>query len=416
VPPSFSRTLRALDADTGASGRAGLFVAGTLLVAFGAWFGFAPLTVYASSDAARIEVDRQVRAVQASTDGTVASVQVSLGQLVRAGDVLVTFDARAEVFELEEARARRMGLDAQRSALDERLATAVRAREYGGGASAAAIAEAEARVADAEVDSRYRLQSAERARGLRASGAISDDEFIRMVALADGSVAAADAATGALRRLAREHARDDSDRGASLAELRTELARLGSECEMADAAARRLEVAVEQRTLRSLTDGVVAQLAPLVPGQFVETGEVVATVVPEGTLRVVASFPPAESLGRVAPGQAARLSLDGFPWTEYGTLPATVVQVAGEVRDGQVRVELALDPGAGGLRTSRIELRHGLPGRIDIAVEQCTPATLVLRIVGALVDGRGSPSDEPLRSRSSDDGAPLGASPSDHTR
>ena len=39
---------------------------------------------------------------------------------------------------------------------------------------------------------------------------------------------------------------------------------------------------------------------------------------------------------------AARLRLDSFPWTQYGSLATTVSRVASEVRDGRVRVELTV--------------------------------------------------------------------------
>jgi membrane fusion protein (multidrug efflux system) len=101
-------------------------------------------------------------------------------------------------------------------------------------------------------------------------------------------------------------------------------------------------------------------------------------VVPAGTLRVVAAFLPAVAVGRVQPGQAARLRLDGFPWAQYGSLAATVTSVATEARDGVIRVEL-------GLRSApptAMPLQHGLPGTVEVEVDRVSPATLVLRAVG----------------------------------
>ena len=78
-------------------------------------------------------------------------------------------------------------------------------------------------------------------------------------------------------------------------------------------------------------------------------------------------FPPAV-LGRIQPGQPARLRLDGFPWMQYGAVSATVASVASEVRDGWVRVELAVRPDA----APPIPLQH------------VSPATLLLRTAGRL--------------------------------
>jgi membrane fusion protein (multidrug efflux system) len=59
---------------------------------------------------------------------------------------------------------------------------------------------------------------------------------------------------------------------------------------------------------------------------------------------------------------------------------ATVLQAANEIRDGAVRVELAVDSTS----NPRVTIEHGLPGSVEIAVEQVTPLTLLLRTAGAL--------------------------------
>jgi len=115
----------------------------------------------------------------------------------------------------------------------------------------------------------------------------------------------------------------------------------------------------------------------------VRQGDTLGVVLPAGTLRVVASFLPAIALGRVQPGQPARLRLDGFPWAQYGSLTGTVTRVATEARDGVVRVELRLEH----TMQTAIPLQHGLPGMVEIEVERVSPATLVLRGVGKHLGG-----------------------------
>jgi multidrug resistance efflux pump len=105
--------------------------------------------------------------------------------------------------------------------------------------------------------------------------------------------------------------------------------------------------------------------------------------VPTGELRIVASFEPADALGRIQPGQPARLRLDGFPWTEYGSISATVTHVGSEVRDGRIRVELAVNPHS----ANRVPMQHGLPGTVQVVVERISPASLVLRVVGRGLGG-----------------------------
>ena len=83
------------------------------------------------------------------------------------------------------------------------------------------------------------------------------------------------------------------------------------------------------------------------------------------------------------PGQPARLRLDGYPWAQYGLVKARVSSVASEVRDGLVRVELGIEPEV----PAGIVLEHGLPGELEVEVETASPAMLVLRSVGKLVEG-----------------------------
>lgn len=119
---------------------------------------------------------------------------------------------------------------------------------------------------------------------------------------------------------------------------------------------------------------------------MVAAGQKLATVVPAGELMVVAEFEPSAALGKVRPGQTARLRLDGFPWAQYGSLAATVTQVAGELREQRIRVELtpaAALPGA-------FALQHGLPGAVEVDIEQVAPAVLALRAAGLLRAGAAS--------------------------
>lgn len=61
--------------------------------------------------------------------------------------------------------------------------------------------------------------------------------------------------------------------------------------------------------------------------------------------------------------------------------PATVANVAGEPRNGQVRVEFTIHPSP----ASQIPLQHGLPGTVEVEVDRLSPATLVLRAAGKLL-------------------------------
>lgn len=90
----------------------------------------------------------------------------------------------------------------------------------------------------------------------------------------------------------------------------------------------RLEDRVVRSEIRSPIDGVVHQLAATTPGQVVEPGKTVATIVPsEGGLLIEAQLSPRD-VGYVAVGQSAEINIDGFDVAQFGRLPGTVTFVS----------------------------------------------------------------------------------------
>jgi multidrug resistance efflux pump len=143
----------------------------------------------------------------------------------------------------------------------------------------------------------------------------------------------------------------------------------------------------------------VAALSPLKVGGFIRAGDQVAAILPVSAaasrerLRAVAEFSPFAALGRIHPGQPAWLHLAGFPWTQYGTLSATVTSVASDAtvsteaastntqQERRIRVELKLDPESAPL----IPIQYGLPGTAEVEVERISPARLIMRAAGQLM-------------------------------
>ena len=229
-----------------------------------------------------------------------------------------------------------------------------------------------ARAADEEAEVFTRLQ----ARGLPAQ-----IDVLRAKAEAQKRRAAADTLRLAVSRLDSDHRTQESDRKARLEGLRRDVTRLAGDMATAAATVERLAHEIERRRIRAPMAGRLGEVAELHIGSVVREGDRLAAVVPRGDLQVVADFLPPSALGRIRPGQPARLRLEGFPWTQYGSLAATVSRVASEVRNGRIRVELSVDPD----RASPIPLQHGLPGTVEVQVERVAPATLVLRAAGKLL-------------------------------
>ncbi len=380
MAPSFPSTTRAMAAQSSAGARVMLVSAVALACAWGAWFVRARVPVYAASEHARLEVLRATHPVDAQATGRVVAVRLALDARVTTGDVLVELDAVAERLQLAQARAKLGGvgteLDAtRRQVTAEEHALAAFRQQLG-----AALREAEGRMREGQILTQAAKVEAERNRRLVAEGLVSSAELERAQAEADRRAAAELGLRATLDRVRRESTTGEADRQARVATLEREAARLDAERGTLTASVGSLEYEIERRTIRAPATGRIGEIGTARVGSVLAQGAHVATVVAGGELRVVASFEPARALGRVRPGQRARVRLDGFPWTEYGAVDARVTEVATELREGRVRIELGVDEGV----TTRIPLQHGLPGVVEVTVEEVTPATLVLRAAGKL--------------------------------
>jgi len=390
---AFMRTLRSLETDGWRASILGILIAAVLL---GLWIGWAFLSTvarYEISDAARLEVDQATHLVQAPMIGRIVASRLALGREVDAGDVLVELDANPEKLQIQEARTRSRMIDPQIEPIRAEIAAVEQARLREQQATEAALAEARARLQEAEAQAKFTEGDAARLAQLHSSGLIAERDLIQARAEAETRRAAAESLRLALHRLETEQRTRESDRDAQVKRLQAEIRALEVQKTTAGAGIDRLQYEVERRYIRAPVAGRLADVAILRIGSVVQEGDRLASVVPHGALKVIALFAPPAALGRVRAGQPARLRLHGFPWGQYGSLGATVSDVGSEVHEGLVRVEFALSPDA----NPRIPLQHGLPGTIEVEVERVSPATLILRAAGRLLASPTTSSGIPLQ-------------------
>lgn len=375
----FSRALRTLDADAPHRNTALLALAGLLLLLWAGWFVQARVGVYAVTGAARLEVDREHHAVGAPVGGRVVAIALTVGQRVEAGDVLVDLDATAEQLARTEEQVRLAPAASQLELLRQELAAQQRAFDEARRSAEAGVSESAGRARQSEAAALFAAEEADRLTRLQQTGLVSELEAMRARHTATERETEARSAAFAAERLIRDLEVREQDRVAQMARLRREIAALEGLRDEARAASNRIGFDIEQRTVRAPISGTVAEIAPLRAGAVVALGDRLCTIVPDGEVKVVAFFPPSAVLGRVVVGQPARVKLEAFPWTQYGTAAATVSAVSSEPQDGRVRVELTFDRAD----SSALPLQHGLPAEVDIEVERVSPATLVLRSLGA---------------------------------
>ncbi|MEO7271054.1 MAG: HlyD family efflux transporter periplasmic adaptor subunit [Vicinamibacterales bacterium] len=373
----FRRTRGQLEVEPGGSRLAAIVVTMLLLSGWLAWFAAARLAVYAVSDAARLEVDRPPVPVEAPIDGRVLSSSLTMGRMVEAGEMVAQLDVRAQSLGVSEQRARLRGLAPQIARLEAEIAEEINGRRDERAATAAAQGEARASESQAAEAADLAASQEQRLAALVAKGLIQQADFARAQSETRQKRAAVDALRFAGERLAAAQQHQDAEHRVRVERLRREIAARRAEISTGAATLERLEYEGQQRRIVAPVAGTLAEVVTLAVGQVVRAGEAVATIVPDGGLRIVAVYQPAEALGRVRAGQAARLRLDGFPPAQFGSIGAVVSTVARELRDGRVRVELTvarLPPG--------VPVQHGLPGRVEIEVDRLSPAALVVRAAG----------------------------------
>jgi multidrug resistance efflux pump len=385
----FSRVARGLDA----SGRPALLTALVgliLLTGWATWFLAARVSVYEVSRTARVEAETSSHEVDAPVAGRVMRSELTLGRTVLAGDILVELEADRFRLERDTVMTELRAITPQVEALRRELAEEERALQGEGAVSASAVEEERARRRASQAMEKLKVDEQTQLEELRSRNAVSRLETERTAAEARQHTAESEAHAAALGRLGSERGLRQANRRSNMARLEQDVARLDGERQVAEARARLLDQEISLRQVRAPISGKIESVVELRAGSVVDAGARLASVVPSGGLRAVAFYDPATSVGRVRPGERARLRLLGFPWTKYGSVPAIVNRVGSEPRDGQVRVELLLQPTPG----STIPLQHGLPASAEIEVERVSPASLVLDAAGRFltrVDEHASP-------------------------
>jgi membrane fusion protein (multidrug efflux system) len=371
----FLRTMRSLEAERGRKTWIRLAVNLAVLFAWGVWMHAARVSVYATTSKARLEVSRMAHRVATSEPGRVAAVRLELGRHVEPGEVLVALDAAVEEKHLEEARTKVAVLGPKLGAVRRQIAVEEEARVWQKKLS-------EASIARAEIDVRQRDASAAHNEALRGiSERLHDEKLASTVNDLEAKSRAADErfkADGAradLRRLSVARHHDDQRAVAHVAELERQLRELEAQEKEAQAAVQTALARIERRTIRAPIAGKLGNIAALQVGDVLEPGQVVGTVIPGEDVHAIALFAPSDAVGRVVPGQKARMRLDGFAWTQFGMLEGEVSHVASEPYEGAIRVELLVRPET----AARIPVQHGMPGTTEIEVERVSPWALLLR-------------------------------------
>jgi multidrug resistance efflux pump len=374
----FTRSFQRLRSD---QGKSTLWISAASGVALAAWIGwalFAQVSLYEVSTDARVELDGATYPIDSPFAGRIVATNLRSGQQVRRGDLLIEIDAMAEQLQLHELQVQAQGLEPQIAQLNSQIAAERSTGSEEERAVRLRAQEAESRVHEAQIPADYAAKNLARIRTLREENYASTHDLEKAESDARQLRAAASALETAASRIPQDQEARNRERDVRIGRLQGEIATLEAQRDTLQAESARLNYEIERRRIRAPVDGLVGEAVNLRVGTVVGDGDRLGTIVPAGRLLVVAHYPAQATFGRIRTGQPATLRLDGFPWAEFGTVSATVADVGREVRDGKVRVELALLP-----RSSfQGSLQHGMPGTLEVAVERLSPLNLTLRTAG----------------------------------
>jgi membrane fusion protein (multidrug efflux system) len=380
MPAQFGRTTRSLASDTSKYAIAAWLCAGVLLAGWLAWFFFGRVTVYEVSHRARLEVQQSAHPVAALIPSRIVANSLVLGQQVQPGDVLVELDATSERLRLREEESRLAAIPPRIESLRKEIASLERAKTEDEQAAIAAAQSARFRGKEASAAVDFARDNERRLKEESSFGSVAQIEALRARSETQKLTATSEALTSEVRRIEMDAQARAHQHQAQIENMKRSAVALEGELATAQATIARLKQDIEKHFVRSPVQGTIGDVVPLRVGAYVAEGQKLATVVPQGGLIVVAEFNPAAVLGRIHPGQSARLRLDGFPWAQFGSIDARVAHVASEIRDNLVRVEFT--PVA--TSTRNIVMQHGLPGSVEVSVEQTSPAVLILRAAGQM--------------------------------
>lgn len=140
------------------------------------------------------------------------------------------------------------------------------------------------------------------------------------------------------------------------------------------------------RTIRAPIDGIVSQCSALAPGELVERGQHLMTLVPSEQRLVLQSHVKSADIGFVKVGQDVRLRVDAYPCEEFGVIRGKVSRVENypEVSDDKrttvstYRVDVLPERDWISVGPKRADLKVGMNVHADVVVRRRSVIQLLL--------------------------------------
>lgn len=149
-----------------------------------------------------------------------------------------------------------------------------------------------------------------------------------------------------------------------------------------------LAIKLDNSAIRSPVGGTILKLNLRNPGQVVEVGSAIATIVPTEASLVFKARVGVADIGRVRVGQKVQIRVSAYPFPDYGLRGGTVTSISPDaftpenlLAGGEVYYEATITPDESFLRKGdRVyPLQSGMEARVDIISSEETVLTFLLR-------------------------------------
>lgn len=375
-----------LGASHNGSLRAGWWLAGLGTLVMLVW-GFVatsialPVTV-SSADGRAVSATDSLD-LSSISEAPIAALPLQLGDAVEVGDVLVEFDSEQLRLELRQSQQRVAALEHEIVSIDREIASISETLEGELEAYDMAFEALSARIGETNAELEYALEEESLYRKMRSDRQIDALKYSRAnttVTQVQLQLQAKEAESNESvinRRLA------ISRHETMQAQLMRDRARLAGDIAELHPELRKIQLRIEELTMRAPFAGEVGAMARVSVGQSLQPGAWLMTLVPSREYEFHATFPAREAAGRLRVEQPAHVRFYALPWTEFGTLGATVLRVGSEERNGTVRVDFTVDTDS----PLAAQLNHGLKGEAVVQIDEATLAQRMLLLLNRPVPG-----------------------------
>lgn len=265
---------------------------------------------------------QRTQIIQASTDGIISQINISEGQHVKKGDVLVNM-------EQEQAQAALQDLEGKVAALRTSLAR-LQAEVYGRPLEFPAATEKyKVFVANqTELYNRRKKALTSEIRALiKSKNLVSLERELASQLLKTGDIGRAD-----VLRLERQQVDLEGQITAKqnkfFQEAQAELTKVDEELSTQEQVLADREINFLRTRISSPVDGVVSKVDINTTGARVRPGDVVMSILPTSSKLIVEVKMSPSDIGNIRVGLPASVKLDAYDYTIYGTLPGEVSYIS----------------------------------------------------------------------------------------